>query len=57
MRLLRSFMRDECGATAVEYGLIIGIISAALLAGFGAFSSALSNMFSFLGGKVDKPIT
>ncbi|WP_325264164.1 Flp family type IVb pilin [uncultured Rhizobium sp.] len=57
MRLLRSFMSDECGATAVEYGLIIAIISAALLAGFGAFSSALSNMFSFLGGKVDKPIT
>jgi pilus assembly protein Flp/PilA len=57
MRLLRSFMRDECGATAVEYGLIIAIISAAMIAGFSAFSTSLSNMFSFLGGKVDKPIT
>ena len=30
--LLKSFRTDEGGATAIEYGLIVGIISAALVA-------------------------
>lgn len=29
---LRRFLRDEGGATAIEYGLIAGIIGAALIA-------------------------
>lgn len=29
---LRRFLRDEGGATAIEYGLIVGIIGAALIA-------------------------
>lgn len=45
MRLLRSLVADEAGATAIEYGLIAAIISVALLVGYGAFTGALMNVF------------
>lgn len=52
MRLLRSILRDEGGSTAVEYGLIIAVLSLAMIAGFGAFSDSLSNMFNAISGKL-----
>lgn len=45
MRLLRSLIADDTGATAIEYGLIAAIISVALLTGYGAFTGALMNVF------------
>jgi pilus assembly protein Flp/PilA len=46
MRLIRKFMSDRQGATAIEYGLIAAIMSIALISGFGAFSNSLQNTFS-----------
>ena len=45
MRLLRSLSRSNDGATAIEYGLIAALIAVALIAGVGAFSDALLNVF------------
>jgi pilus assembly protein Flp/PilA len=45
MRILRAFFADIDGATAIEYGLIAAIISVALLAGMGALSNNISNVF------------
>ncbi|EUB97607.1 Flp/Fap pilin component [Rhizobium sp. CF080] len=56
MRLFRSFIRDERGATAVEYGLIIAIISLSMIAGFTTFADALTNTFETVSNHVDKPI-
>ena len=44
----RKYLRHDDGATAVEYGLIAGIIGGALIVGFGAFSDQLSAMFNML---------
>lgn len=33
---LRSFARDESGATAIEYGLIAALLSVAIITGVGA---------------------
>jgi pilus assembly protein Flp/PilA len=52
MRLLRSILRDERGAAAIEYGLIIAVLSLAMIAGFSAFSDSLVNMFNFISGKL-----
>lgn len=41
MRMLKSFMQDRSGATAIEYGLIAALIAIGLLAGLTAFSDAL----------------
>ena len=43
---LRRFIRDESGATAVEYGLLTALISVAMMASLNAFSASLSDTFS-----------
>jgi pilus assembly protein Flp/PilA len=45
MRLLRIFMRDEGGATAVEYGLLISILAVALFAALGDYYEAMNALF------------
>jgi pilus assembly protein Flp/PilA len=52
MRLLRSILGDEGGSTAIEYGLIIAVLSLAMIAGFGAFSDSLANMFNSISTKL-----
>ncbi|OHV82024.1 Flp family type IVb pilin [Rhizobium sp. LCM 4573] len=56
MHLLRSFLRDSHGASAVEYGLIAAIIGGALILGLGAFSEALQNTFTTVENSIEKPI-
>ncbi len=46
MNLLKKFLADKTGATAVEYGLIAALISAALIGGLGTFSNNLLNIFN-----------
>jgi pilus assembly protein Flp/PilA len=52
MKLLRAFLADKSGATAIEYGLIAGLMCIALIAGFGAFTNNLTAMFNLLANKV-----
>jgi pilus assembly protein Flp/PilA len=42
IRLLRRFLRNENGATAIEYALIAGIISVAVITGATSIGSGLS---------------
>lgn len=48
MHLLRKYLRHSEGATAVEYGLIVGIIGGALILGIGAFSDKLRDLFTMV---------
>ncbi|OCO98798.1 MULTISPECIES: Flp family type IVb pilin [unclassified Ensifer] len=45
-------LRDESGATAIEYGLIAALISVALIAGASTLGNALDTTFNGLGSKV-----
>jgi pilus assembly protein Flp/PilA len=40
--------RDERGATATEYGLLVGFIAIAIVAGVGVFGGQLSSYFDTL---------
>ena len=40
------FVKDESGATAIEYGLIAAIIGVGIIAGLGALKNALTSMFN-----------
>lgn len=42
--MLRQFMEDESGATAVEYGLIVAVLSLVIIAGVGTAANALQNL-------------
>ena len=46
MSKLYAFLRDETGATAIEYGLIAAGISIAILAAVNGLGSNLNTMFN-----------
>ena len=48
----RRFLRDESGATAVEYGLILAGIAIAALTALGTLSGAMTTFFTSLAGKL-----
>lgn len=52
-RLLKSFCFDRAGGTAVEYGLLLALISIGLLAGLEAFSGSLSNTFDTVTNSIE----
>lgn len=44
-RHLHTFLKDEDGASAVEYGLIIGLIAVALIVVLGLLGGGLEGLF------------
>ena len=45
-------LEDESGSNALEYGLIVGLISLAIAAGATAAGSSLGNMFNQIGTQI-----
>ncbi|MDQ0318557.1 pilus assembly protein Flp/PilA [Pararhizobium capsulatum DSM 1112] len=52
-KLFTRFMKDESGATAIEYGLIAALISVALITGATALGDQLDTTFKDLSTKLD----
>jgi pilus assembly protein Flp/PilA len=40
------FLKDESGATAIEYGLIAAIVGVGIIGGLGALKNSLNSMFN-----------
>jgi pilus assembly protein Flp/PilA len=51
--LFTRFMNDESGATAIEYGLIAGLIAVAIITGATSLGDSLDSMFSNLSDTID----
>ena len=51
-KLFARFIKDESGATAIEYGLIAALISVALITGASTLGNALNNQFGAVAGKL-----
>lgn len=47
------FLRGETGATALEFGLIIGFVSIAGIAAYGALGQSFVDLYTFIYGRVD----
>ena len=45
-KMLEAFVRDENGATALEYGLIAALIAVAIIGGVTAVGTSLSTTFT-----------
>ena len=43
--IIKELWNDESGVTAIEYGLIAGLMSAALIVALGLFSDQLKTLF------------
>ena len=52
--LVTRFIKDESGATAIEYGLIAALISVALIAGATAIGDSLDTKFNMVASEVVK---
>ena len=51
--MLTKFLRDESGATAIEYGLIAALVSIAAIAAMGAMGNSLGNMFNSVASELE----
>ncbi len=52
MRMIMAFVKEERGATAVEYGLIVALIAVAIVGSFGNFSNAFLNTYTLLADEI-----
>ena len=52
MKLVSKFLKDESGATAIEYGLIAALISVAIIAAATTLGSNLNTTFTTIGNDV-----
>lgn len=50
--IIKNFWNDEAGATAIEYGLIAGLIAVALIAALTTLETGLSDLFKAIGEKL-----
>jgi len=46
------FLKDESGATAIEYALIAALIGVGIIAGATAFSDSLNGLFTDVDGDI-----
>jgi pilus assembly protein Flp/PilA len=53
MTMFARFLKDESGATAIEYGLIASLIAVAIIAGAKALGTNINVMFGNLANSVN----
>ena len=53
MTILKSFLRDESGATAIEYGLIAAGISVAIIVAVQGLGTKLNTTFENISSKLN----
>ena len=53
MNLLSRFAADEPGATAIEYGLIAGLIAVGIIVAATSLGGTLSSLFERISGKLN----
>lgn len=51
--LVNRFIKDESGATAIEYGLIAALVAVVLIAGASALGDSISDKFADLSTTLD----
>jgi pilus assembly protein Flp/PilA len=54
--LIERFVNDENGSNALEYGLIVGLISLAIAAGATAAGTSLGGMFNTISNTITKDV-
>jgi pilus assembly protein Flp/PilA len=57
MRFLTKLLKDESGATAIEYGLIAALVSVAAITALTQMGSSLTSIFEVVSGKLNEAAT
>ncbi len=53
MLTINRFLYDDSGTTAIEYGLIAGLVAVAIIGALLALGGSLEGLFTTVGGHVD----
>jgi pilus assembly protein Flp/PilA len=53
MNLINRLVEDESGATAIEYGLIAGLVAVAIIAALSALGGSLTSLFTSVSNELD----
>ncbi len=56
MTFIKSFLRDESGATAIEYGLIAGLVSVVAIGALTTLGTTLTGLFGEVASKLSTAI-
>lgn len=51
--MIKQLIRDESGATAIEYGLIAGLVAVAIIAALTLLGTSLDSLFSDVSSQLD----
>lgn len=54
MQLIKDFIKDESGATAVEYGLIAGLIAVVIIGALTTLGGEIKDLFEKISGGIQK---
>lgn len=57
LRSLVNLACDASGATALEYGLVVGLVALALIAGLGFAGNVMLNIYSFITGTLQNVLS
>lgn len=57
MSKITSFLKDESGATAIEYGLIAALVAVAIIAALSLLGTQLGNTFNKVSGNLGAATT
>ena len=52
-----SFVRDESGATAIEYGLIAALVSVAAITALQSLGTSFETMFTKVASELDEAVS
>lgn len=55
-RGLVAFLRDESGATAIEYALILGLVVLAIVGSLGLLGTSIDGMYSYVSSSVSSTV-
>ncbi len=55
MEKIKNFVKDESGASAVEYGLLVTLIAIAIIVGATALGTKLNTTFQGTADKINPP--
>ena len=53
LQKVMAFIRDEAGASAIEYALLVALVALGITAALTAFSGKMSSLFNAAGNKLD----
>ena len=56
LRFLRRLRRDQVGATAIEYGLIAGLVSIVIVGALRTIHSEMEGIFLYISTNIDSAL-